>query len=45
MKVVYSFSALLFPCFSLVYTWYTPVFCKKNLLSYIVFSFSVPAFL
>lgn len=43
--MVYSFAALLFPCFSLVYTWYTPVFCKKNLLSHIVFSFSTPAFL
>ena len=32
MKAIYSFSALLSPCFSLVYTWYTPVFCKKNLL-------------
>lgn len=42
---MYSFSALLFFCFSLVYTWYTPVFFKKNLLSHIVFSFSAPAFL
>ena len=43
--MVYSFSALFSLCFSLVYTWYTPVFCKKNLLYYIVFSFSAPAFL
>lgn len=45
MKAIYSFSTLLSPCFSLVYTWYTPVFCKKNLFSHIVFSISAPAFL